>query len=234
MKTPLIILLSTSYLMVALESPAAQTFTYELIPNRSIILYRTGPELQPRDIYSHVAGRIGFTIHDDGSVVTNLFDVAFQGSPFDLTLNEVLDAPFQAGDALSDYLSVDFVNSPGLAQWSLPIDANSPSFRNVYVGPQVAGDDLQMFMGLNFFRTYSLNAETSLEIRAHAREEIGGQFRLAPLLERLPPNENGIWIPLGVVVPNLKLVPEPASLMLIAGIVAGLACRRAIAKFAMY
>jgi hypothetical protein len=224
-KISLTILISFLVLATYSKTQAAQTYTYELIPNQSVILYRTDPETDLHDIYSYVAGRIGFTIHDDGSVFTNIFDVAFQGTPFDRQSNDVFDAPFQPGDQLSDYLSVDFVNSVGLAQRSLPIDPASTSFRNVYVGPQVAGDDLQMFMGLNYFHTYSLTAKTSLEIRADAREGIGGKFRLTPIIESMPPDENGIWIPLGIVVPNLTLVPEPASLMLTTGIMAGFACR---------
>ncbi|MBX3433940.1 MAG: hypothetical protein KF847_11510 [Pirellulales bacterium] len=208
---------------------ASEYFLYELIPAKNTLSWTLLSESGNRAVYARLSGRIGFTVYDDGTITSDLFDLTIDGPLYDSLLESVDDVPFAAGDKLGDYLTTDFAATTGLAVSSLGFQGNPPPPASAYLGPQLSGDSNSLFLGTSYFKIQSLKAQSTLFfLNATARPDVGGTFSVFPPGEPDPEFDDGFRPPILFLSPNVQRVPEPSAGVLAAG--AALAMLRATCR----
>lgn len=215
-------------------APAAETFTYRLLPGKNLLLHTILADEGNRELYASVGGLFQFTLHDDNSITTTAFDLTIEGPILDDLLAPVDEAPFAAGDKLADYLLVDFAATSGFA-YEAPPHNGAPAQKQAWVGPEVAREGGAISAGLSHYHLGPLeHARNVFSLDALARPELGGSFRIMTsdvTTTTLPgqPIDPGdffaIHLPSFLVLlgPNVERVPEPAAATLL---MVGIACLR--------
>jgi hypothetical protein len=214
---------------------AAQTFAYRLLPGQSTLRYATLVGDEHREIYGSVSGTFSFVLNADDTITASTFDLTIEGPFYDGTLEAPDSIPFAAGDKLADYLSVDFASALGLT-FTLPQFNGQPGPPYAVVGPDAHTDGESVFLGTSYYNIRTLDRDpTEFILEATARDGIEGSFQIFPqtfVTEEVATNTNGLGgilvIPRLVVVPNVALIPEPTSAVLLVagGLVFGFRRRR--------
>jgi hypothetical protein len=214
-------------------APAAETFTYRLLPGKNLLVHTILSDEGNRELMAGVGGSFQFTLHDDDSITTTAFDLTLEGPILDSLLAPVDDAPFAPGDNLADYLTVDFAATSGLAYGAPPLSGGPPQLQ-AWVGPEAERDGGAISVGLSHYHLGPLElARNVFSLDASARPELGGSFRIfttdvttTPAGPPIDPDDLfSIHLPSFLVLlgPNVERVPEPAAATLL---LAGIACLR--------
>ncbi len=213
-------------LAAAQTASAAETYAYQLIPKRTHLIYTLLADGGNVQIFASVSGRIGFTVHDDGSITTSAFDLTIEGPLLDDLQQPIATAFFAPGDKLADFLAVDFAHTSGLA-WPIEgLNGAPPANTAAFVGPDVSADDGGAELGHAFYRIESLESDpTWLTVHTPALPQFGGWFSVQPDDEPAS-SGGGIQLPAVRIIPNLQRVPEPDAATLLAFALFGLASAR--------
>lgn len=189
---------------------AAETYAYRLIPENTHLIYTQRVDAGYIQILASVSGRIGFEVHDDGTIATSAFDLTIEGPLTDVLRQPVDDAFFAPGDKLADYLTIDFAQAAGVAPprrfWNGAIMSTA-----AYVGPDVSVDGGSVELGDAFYTVDGLEYDpTWLTVQAPALPQFGGWFSVQSHTE--PASSGGeVQAPGISMIPNLQRVPEPRA-----------------------
>lgn len=230
---------------VMATSPGPRTYIYELIPDQNTLRYAVQRSEAWQVVYTGVEGFFQFEINGNGEIVSQKFDLTITGPIYDSLLEPVDWAPFAPGDALADYLAVDFADTTGLEVATIPFNGvENNGLTQAYVGPDVVGDSSMMSLGKNYYHINRLDIDpTYFFFEAQAREDLGGSFRIFPPDDASQPIYPPFTFPIpgegnlppypiysavtmvAWLLPNVRLVPEPASIVLIGFVGAALGFR---------
>jgi hypothetical protein len=205
--------------IAAKSAPGSEVFHYKLIEGRNNVQFSdTGVHW-----IAGLTGSLRFEVGGDGSVTMQDFDVRFDGTFQNVSGNA--DAPFEPGDLLTDLLRVDFATSDGILrppppleiEPPLPFDPDSPVPSKIYVGPDVRSESPHSaFLGHDYFKLGHLGrAEGYFTLRVRGNDAFGGDFRMYPPGSGPDPGPDGIVPDILIFTPNVRLVPEPASIVLV-------------------
>lgn len=234
---PVVVALAASLVALTCSSrfaPAAETFTYRLLPGKNTLVHTILSDEGNRQIIAGVGGSFEFVLHDDDSITTTGFDLTIEGPFHDDVLAPVEDAPFAAGDKLADYLAVDFAATSGFG-YRPPSLGGAPTQQKAWVGPDAERDGGSISLGLSYYHLGPLELTRNVFwLEGLARPELGGSFRIVTADQTAPtfpgePLDPGHWFPIDVqpslvlLGPNVERVPEPAAATML---IAGIACLR--------
>ncbi len=246
---PLLLLVAIAILGSLVAEPVSaappRTYVYELIPEQNQLRYATRESGSWHVVYTRVEGYFQFQINDHGAIVSQGFDLTIAG-PFHDSLLEPVDwAPFAPGDALADFLTVDFSDTTGLEVATILFNgAEDHGITKAYVGPDVVGDNSLVSLGKDYYHISRLDVNpTYFFFEAQARAEIGGSFTIFPPTDLshsvyppitfpipgegdppyliYPPVNEIAWL-----LPNVRLIPEPTSIVLLGTMGVAFGCRR--------
>jgi hypothetical protein len=194
---------------------AAQLFRFQLLPGKSALSYVVGSGEESLVLRAQVSGSVEFQLLDDRSVISTAFDLRIEGPIRDMDGSLVIDVPFKVGDKLADYLDVDFTSAAGLGSLPRAFGNQPVGSPAAYVGPDVTRDGWLTDLGQSFYTVHAVNANLSwFTLSSTARAPLPGTFSVSPISEAVL-RDGEIQTPSFLVIPNIRLVPEPAVGMLL-------------------
>ena len=231
-----------SFVTVPASPVFSKTYTYELIPEKNTLRYAIQELDTWHVVYTGVEGSFQFHVDGGGAIVSKKFDLTITGPFHDSLLEPVDSAPFAPGDALADFLAVDFANTTGLKVPSIPLNGVQEPYitETAYVGPDVVGGSNMDSLGKSHYHINQLEIDPAIFFfHAEARTEVGGFFSIFPPTDPSTPtfpfmtfsisfqgeedSPNPIYLApdnleldyIAMLLPNVRLVPEPASIALL-------------------